>query len=567
MKAEDRKDCLFIHCPKFSNWYAPFGEFMSILYMPMGLMGLADVARNAGYSSEVVHLGVEWIVTNQKGGEPFEIVEYVRKHRPMLVALPLFWHYQIWDTIEVAKQIKAAVPETFILLGGYTASIFPDEIFDNFDAIDGIVQGHGEEPLRKLLAALRDGRDPEQMAQVPNLAWRCGGQAIYNEARWVATDADVDQFRTSDLSLLRNRDVYIEISGFPLVWMKHAPHAMNRRVASRTSLFPLFVGRGCSVSCSWCGGGKGGHRKFNFSNHVLWQRPEKVVETIREALSFGYDGMYVCFDPKPKEDYFPRLFRLLQEEDLSPHFYFECWSLPTEEFVAEFAKAFPGDKGTIALSPESGSAKVRRRNKGFKYSDEELFDAMDMLERYQVNFDLFFSVGMPFETEHDVPLTRDMIAKARDLYAYLRWVLVMPMQMEPGSPMFNRPDKFGITTDRRSLMDFYDAHSRMDSDPYTCLGYASPNFFDDGSGADQKVFEQRIKALRCKYFCLLESNEPQYNSLRGRSKCKVLESMWKVRSIGNDKRAEPVVMPAAPAQDPQPRYSRVRGSLRRLRRQ
>ena len=157
------------------------------------------------------------------------------------------------------------------------------------------------------------------------------------------------------------------------------------------------------------------------------------------------------------------------------------------------------------------------------------------MEQHRVNFDMFFSVGMPFETEHDVPVTRKLIEDARRRFEYLRWVLVMTMQMEPGSPMFNRPDKFGITTDRSTFMDFYEAHSKTETDPYTCLGYAVPNFFDDGLGADQKIFEERIKQIRCQNFCLLESGERFPNNTRGRSKCKMIETIWKVRGLGSDR--------------------------------
>jgi hypothetical protein len=35
-------DLLFLHTPKFQNYYKPIGEFSFILFPPLGLLGLAD---------------------------------------------------------------------------------------------------------------------------------------------------------------------------------------------------------------------------------------------------------------------------------------------------------------------------------------------------------------------------------------------------------------------------------------------------------------------------------------------------------------------------------------------
>ncbi len=37
-------DLLIIHVPKFSNFYRPFGEYMTVNLLPMGTLALADLA-------------------------------------------------------------------------------------------------------------------------------------------------------------------------------------------------------------------------------------------------------------------------------------------------------------------------------------------------------------------------------------------------------------------------------------------------------------------------------------------------------------------------------------------
>jgi len=54
-------DLLFIHVPKFSSYYKPYGEYMTLNLLPMGSWALADLAVQQGYKTEILHLGLEWI--------------------------------------------------------------------------------------------------------------------------------------------------------------------------------------------------------------------------------------------------------------------------------------------------------------------------------------------------------------------------------------------------------------------------------------------------------------------------------------------------------------------------
>lgn len=52
-------DVLFLHVPKFRNYYKPLGRFSFIHLPPVGLLGLADYLRVNHCSTRVIHLGVE----------------------------------------------------------------------------------------------------------------------------------------------------------------------------------------------------------------------------------------------------------------------------------------------------------------------------------------------------------------------------------------------------------------------------------------------------------------------------------------------------------------------------
>jgi hypothetical protein len=128
-----KRDFIFLHVPKLTNYYRPINDFIWINFLPMGLLGLADLLQRHGISTEVVHMGVEWIEDHH-----FSIIEYIREKAPRIIALDLHWHHQSFDVMENIKKIKTAFPQTYILLGGFTASFFHEEIMKNFDGVDGM---------------------------------------------------------------------------------------------------------------------------------------------------------------------------------------------------------------------------------------------------------------------------------------------------------------------------------------------------------------------------------------------------------------------------------------------
>ena len=113
-------DVLFLHTPKFHNYYKPIGEFSFVLFPPMGLLGLADFLTKNHHTARIIHLGVE---QQQSGSLDFDKI--IAENQPAIVGLDLHWHFQSYDVIEVARKIKLAHPEVAILLGGFTASLLP----------------------------------------------------------------------------------------------------------------------------------------------------------------------------------------------------------------------------------------------------------------------------------------------------------------------------------------------------------------------------------------------------------------------------------------------------------
>ena len=510
-------DCLFVHTPKADNHYLPFGDFFNITYMPMGLPALADWVRRSGRQTEIVHLGVEWLA------DPgFDVVRAYDGASIRAIGLSLYWHYQAYDAIEVARALKAAHPEAFVFLGGLTAGYFAEEIVASFPCVDGVLRGHAEGAIVPLLEALETGGD---LGAVPALVHRVDGTVVDNarDPRARAAAPALDDLVFGDLSVMRHADLYASQFGFPLAYGREWSRVENTRSLSMgRAFFPLFVGRGCPWLCTFCGGNRDTLRRVNGTNRMTWRSPARVVEDVRRAMEVGYRTMALCFDPTPqKDDYYLDLFAQIRRARLDVDLYFECWGVPTAAFIHAFRETFPSPESYLAVSPDSGSERVRKLNKQPYYDDAALFETLDRLEAREIAFDVFYTIALPGETVADARETARQVDRIAATYRHARRLMTWSVQLEPGSPQFETPERFGMITDRACFRDFYRAHGGDRADTYSSLGYKIQGYFgdsrDQGGIAD---FERHLQHLKCMELCFL-GRDPRFWSApdQGRQHC------------------------------------------------
>ncbi|MDO9123812.1 MAG: hypothetical protein Q7V12_05250 [Deltaproteobacteria bacterium] len=283
-------DLLFIHVPKFSSFYRPYGQYMTVNLIPMGTLALADLASQAGYRTNILHLGLEWI---ERGD--FSPLTYMKGKEVKVAAIPLHFHPQSYDVMKIAGEIKEEKKETFVLSGGYTASLFHREILSFFPQIDAVIRGDAEVPLIALMKALEEKRGLEE---IPNLTWRKDGEIRENPLSYVASESDLDRSSYTNLSLLQDKETYIRHMGMPFVWAKGLSKEENRKhFHLGHPIFPLNIGRGCPGNCTWCGGGSEAQQVVNGRKRAVFRSPEAVMKSMAEAVEMGYEMFNIAFDP------------------------------------------------------------------------------------------------------------------------------------------------------------------------------------------------------------------------------------------------------------------------------
>jgi radical SAM superfamily enzyme YgiQ (UPF0313 family) len=527
--AKKRLDCLLVHAPKFDNWYKPLGDFIWINYLPMGILALADNLERRGYAAQIVHLGIEWIEDHK-----FDIVDYVGKTRPAVVALSLHWHYQAYDVIKVTEAIKAAYPDIFVCTGGFTASYYHREIIEDFPCLDAVIQGDAEEPLLRLVEQVT--RNKRDLHRVPNLTWRSNGKIIENDAFYCATEADLNALRFTNLPLLKNYKTYVDYFGHPFMWKKSFSKEANfHKLSIGSKTFPLAIGRGCPMTCTWCAGSVLSQRFITRRTKPIYRSIDKILESINEALAYGYETMYVVFDPYPdNHEFFIELFAKIRENNIHCEMVFECHGLPTRPFMDAFHATFPHADSFLCISPDTGSVRLRQLHKHCSYSNEELLDCLQYLQELEVMSEVFFTYGIPGETPDDLQETIRLKRFIKRNFKNVRCIRVLSIEIEPGSPWHMDPQKYGITHDRPHFRDFYRAHSSKYNQTYSSLGYFIPDYFPPGDGVtDIREFEQALQRIKCRHFCFVNPNARRSGpAWTGRLFCNVLAMMDRFKRKG-----------------------------------
>jgi len=428
-------DCLFIHVPQDNSDNGCFA--MSVA---MGVFALADKLRRNGYSSRILNLGVEKILDNG-----FSIERYLEDKDILSIGISLHWHYQSDDCIRLVNTIKSVRPDIKIILGGFTASFFSNEIMENNKNVDFIIRGEAEIPLLDLLKAI-SSNEPE-FSSIPNLTWRNRGEIIHNELDYIASEDDLNKLNFTNFELMEHFSAYSRTSiSIPYY---------SKDLLAQYNTFPLCIGRGCPVNCTFCGGSRMSQQVINKRNRVIFRSHEAVLESIKDAVQAGIDCLYISFDPDPNKKYYRELFRVIRNNSINLSMVFECWSIPTFDFIDDFSETFgKGKHSIIVISPETASEKLRKRHKGFYYTNNELMGVLRYLKEKEIFTEVYFSYPLPYENIDDVNETIDFMEQIhREIGNHCK-VLIQDFDFDPASPMFLNPEENGITRIAESFSDY-----------------------------------------------------------------------------------------------------------------
>lgn len=118
--------------------------------VPQGLLYLASAIHDAGHEA-IIH--DEAFTPN-----PQESLKKILSYKADIIGLSVYsLPWQLKRVEELSKSIKAAVPDTLIIWGGWHATLYPKHSILN-EYVDIVVRGPAEKPIVEILQALEQGK-------------------------------------------------------------------------------------------------------------------------------------------------------------------------------------------------------------------------------------------------------------------------------------------------------------------------------------------------------------------------------------------------------------------------
>jgi len=156
---------------------------------------------------------------------------------------------------------------------------------------------------------------------------------------------------------------------------------------------------------------------------------------------------------QPGEKYAQKLLDLLKKQKVDNHLILEFFEIPQKESLGRIASSIP--HFNIQLSPESHDPKIRACF-GRPYDNQKMEEMIQSaLEFGCQRLDLFFMIGLPHQNYQSVLDTveycdylLEKFGKGKKLHPY---IAPLAPFLDPGSCVFENPEKFGYKLFYRSL--------------------------------------------------------------------------------------------------------------------
>lgn len=464
----NKKLCVkLIHCGN-KNIANPADDAQkNVFFMPIGFCALGSVLIDNGFDVEVIHSD---LIDRER------ILETIDFDNVDVVGFDCHWANQSLAVIETAAFVKKVNPKIFVFLGGYTASLFAQEIVQEYLQVDAVIRGDGEVPIVELCRALNEDKisrstsakpSLELLGKVQNLVWKdLEGNAISNEFSYIGTMENIDSMDFAALDLLKDWEQYRMLCKF---WTRFDE-------INSGPLFFLCIGRGCQYACLFCGGNCEAQRRMNNRSCVAIRSIDSVMRTIKDAVAMGFTTMYTCFEFEGSEEWYIELLKRIKQEALDINFIYGSWRLPSKELIDVFSDCC--NQVMMEISPETGDEELRKINKDIRlyYSNEQLEECLEHIRtKKNIKIQLYYGYFLVKDTEETIENTLKYIMRLAIRFSDFVEQEYFNFSTDPGSLIFFYPEKYDIEMGVRSFKDY--------------IEYIKQNYVNNKeSAADLRVF-------------------------------------------------------------------------------
>ncbi len=443
-----KPDLVLLHPPsvydfrKESVIYGPINDVVPptpIFDMyPIGFVSILGYLERHGYNVRIINLASK-MLENQK----FDPEVLIKSLNPKAFGIDFHWLVHAQGSLELAKIIKRHHPNTPILLGGLSSTYFHEKIIENYPQVDYVIRGDSTEPLLlQLMQCIEGNKCPEN---VPNVTWRDANKKIHINPLTFVPD-NLDDFALDAGSIVKASLKYWDISG-------HLPyHKWNDY-----PITSVLACKGCIYNCVTCGGSNCAYKRLCNRSSLACMTPEKLVEGMKIIQQYTNGPIFILGDLRiAGKDYAESVLNNMKKEKVDNPVILELFTPINEDYLEKIAKSVP--KFSFEISPESHDEAIRYAF-GRSYRNKELEKNISKaLELECQRFDIFFMMGLPYQTKKSILNTVEYCHSLLKNYKRDRRlrVFIAPLApfLDPGSIAFEDPEKHGYELFFKELEEY-----------------------------------------------------------------------------------------------------------------
>ncbi|HVP23802.1 MAG TPA: radical SAM protein [Conexivisphaerales archaeon] len=440
-------DLLLIHPPSIYDFrkrtifpgpvaYTVSESTDQFLIPPVGMLSIAEYLDRHGYRASVDNLG------ERMARDPtFDPRRFIEGTRARVYGVGLHWCVHSQGAVQVAKLCKELHPDSLVVMGGLTATMFHEEIPTRYGFVDAVLRGEAEDAFLELMRNLDAKKGPEG---TPNATYRDSGGKVRVEPLLKPRET-LDEYEFTRLDLLEPKGS-VFTSYMPPHWS-------------------LPVCRGCLYNCASCGGSAYSYMTHLGREKPAFRSPRKLADDIAKLSEQGVRLAFLFQDPRMGgRKYTDELFRTLKgEAPLLDGMTLELFAPASNEYLREISNL--GVPVTLTMSPESG-VEGARMSHGRLYSNDALLKTIEACREYPLHLMVFFMLGLADETPETMAETWKLWERISSMddhggspgrpgsvsYAFGPMIL-----LDPGSLAFDFPEKYGYRLLARNLTEYVEA--------------------------------------------------------------------------------------------------------------
>ncbi|MGQ9555982.1 MAG: TIGR04190 family B12-binding domain/radical SAM domain protein [Anaerolineae bacterium] len=437
-------DLVLLHAPSVYDFrresilYGPISDVvpsMPVFEMyPVGYTSMASYLEQCGLRVRIINLAHRMLQSNR-----FDVEKAIAGLQPRAFGIDLHWLPHAHGALAVAEICKRLHPSIPVIMGGFSASYYHEELITRPE-VDYVLRGDStEEPLRQLVQAIKS---KQPLLSIPNLTWKDPNGAVHVNSLSYVPETLTDFFLDYDI-IMRLVVRYRDLAGVVpfLGWMKYPITA-------------VLTCKGCSHTCNTCGGSAFTSRHAYGRSRPAYRDPEELAQDVRRISQFSNGPVFILGDLRqPGDDYAERFFTALGRSH--SRLMLELFEPAPSSFFQRLAQVSPNF--TMEISMESHDDAVRRAF-GRAYTTEQAEQAISAaLDAGCARFDVFFMIGIPQQTPQSVLDTVAYCEYLLERFSHGGRPRVLPFLsplapfLDPGSPVFEDPDKYGYRLFHRTL--------------------------------------------------------------------------------------------------------------------